>query len=300
MMKRVLSSAGLTLLFLATTSAFAAEGYVTGNVSLRAGPDASYPAVVRLRAGTTVDIDGCVDGWSWCDVSTGDDRGWVSGNYLQEEYEGRRVLVPSYGVRIGIPILSFVFADYWGEHYRQRSWYGNRERWSHVRPQYHSAYIRSDSHTGSYHAHDTRTNSVSQESRTPLYRANQPSRRGEVLPQRSAGSATMNSQPLPTRRDTSIQGDRAHAQSLQHHADASTLRVPTQAATGAAPGSGNQHANRRVEQPRTVAEHTMPAASPRGMREKAAHEPARDNGKGTDKGNDKGNKGKDNKVEEQH
>jgi len=44
----------------------------------------------------------------------------------------------------------------------------------------------------------------------------------------------------------------------------------------------------------------MPAASPRGMREKAAHEPARDNAKGTDKGNDKGNKGKDNKVEEQH
>ena len=38
------------------------------NVSLRAGPDSSYPTVVGLRAGTPVSIAGCVDGWSWCDA----------------------------------------------------------------------------------------------------------------------------------------------------------------------------------------------------------------------------------------
>lgn len=135
-MKRILPIAALGFCFIAVPSAFAAEGYVTGNVSLRAGPDSSYPRVTMLRAGTPVAIEGCVDGWSWCDVATDYERGWVSGNFLQEEYQGRRVLIPQYGLQIGIPIVSFAFGTYWDDHYRRRSWYGNRERWSHVQPQY--------------------------------------------------------------------------------------------------------------------------------------------------------------------
>jgi uncharacterized protein YraI len=120
------------------SSAFAGQGYLVANVTLRAGPDVGYPSVVGLRAGTPVGIEGCVDGWSWCDVTTGYDRGWVSGNYLQEEYQGQRVLVPAYGVQIGIPIVSFVFGSYWDNYYSDRSWYHNRDHWSHVQPHYSS------------------------------------------------------------------------------------------------------------------------------------------------------------------
>jgi uncharacterized protein YraI len=137
-MKRLLTSVLLGTCLLAATSAFAYDGYVTGNVSLRAGPDSSYPTVVRLRAGTPVEIEGCVDDWAWCDVSIRDDRGWVSGAYLQEEYQGRRVLVRDYGVRIGLPIIAFAFGDYWDNHYRGRSWYGSRDRWSRVHTRYYS------------------------------------------------------------------------------------------------------------------------------------------------------------------
>jgi uncharacterized protein YraI len=135
-MKRIPHAAALSFYFLATATAFAADGYITGDVNLRAGPDPSYPSVADLSAGTTVAIEGCVDGWSWCDVATGDSRGWVAGESLQEEYQGQRVLVPEYGVRIGIPVVSFVFATYWQSNYRNRPWYGDRERWSHVTPQY--------------------------------------------------------------------------------------------------------------------------------------------------------------------
>jgi len=135
-MKRTLSITALSFSLFAAVSAFAADGYVTGNVSMYAGPDTSYPSVMMLGTGEPVAIEGCVNGWSWCDVITGDNRGWVPGSYLQEDYQGQRVLVPSYGVQIGIPIVTFVFAVYWDDYYRNRSWYGERERWSRVTPQY--------------------------------------------------------------------------------------------------------------------------------------------------------------------
>ncbi len=143
-MKRLFSRTALSLSIFALTSAFAADGYVTGNVNLRAGPDTSYPRVSMLDAGTPVAIEGCVNGWSWCDVAAGDNRGWVAGNFLQEEYQGQRVFVPEYGVQIGIPIVAFAFGAYWGEHYRNRSWYGERNHWSHIRPQYRPVTMHGD------------------------------------------------------------------------------------------------------------------------------------------------------------
>ena len=150
-MKRILLPALIGFSLFAATSAMAAEGYVTANVNLRAGPDVSYPRVVRLHAGTPVTIEGCVDGWTWCDVWVGDERGWVAADYLQEEYEGRRVYVPTYGMRIGIPIISFAFGDYWGSHYSHRSWYHDRDRYSHIQPSYYHG--GSYSHSGGSYNH---------------------------------------------------------------------------------------------------------------------------------------------------
>src|SRR5512135_3085397 len=135
-MKRMLSTAALGLALCASTAAFAYDGYVTGSVYLRAGPDPGYPTVARLRAGTSVVIECCVDDWTWCDVYNHDDRGWVRANYLQHDYQGHRVLIPQYGVQIGIPIITFVFGSYWDDHYRSRSWYHDRDRYSHVTPHY--------------------------------------------------------------------------------------------------------------------------------------------------------------------
>jgi len=100
-MAHIFSRTLLGLSILASASAFAADGYVTGNVYLRAGPDSSYPSVAMLDAGTPVAIEGCVDGWSWCDVDAGGNRGWAAGDFLQDDYRGQRMLVPQYGVQIG-------------------------------------------------------------------------------------------------------------------------------------------------------------------------------------------------------
>ena len=144
-MKHTLSRTLLSLSILLTASACAADGYVTGNVYLRAGPDPGYPSVAMLDAGTPVSIEGCVNGWSWCDVDAGGDRGWVEGTFLQDDYRGQRVLVPQYGVQIGIPIISFVFVTYWQDHYRNRPWYAQRTHWSQVQPRYQPVVVRDDS-----------------------------------------------------------------------------------------------------------------------------------------------------------
>jgi uncharacterized protein YraI len=147
-MKRTFHLAALGLSLFAIAPVFAADGYVTGNVNLRAGPDTSYPSVVMLPAGAEVAIQGCVDGWSWCDVAAGNERGWVAGDFLQEEYQGQRVLVPEYGMQIGIPVVTFVFGTYWDDNYRHRSWYGNREHWSRITPHYEPASAHRGRHDG--------------------------------------------------------------------------------------------------------------------------------------------------------
>lgn len=109
--------------------ALAVEGYTTANVNLRAGPDAGYPLIDTIPAGAPLDIQGCTSGWEWCDVIFQDERGWVAGNFIQYDYDNQYVLVPRYGMQIGIPIVTFVINSYWSSHYRDRPFYRERTRW---------------------------------------------------------------------------------------------------------------------------------------------------------------------------
>lgn len=118
--------------------ASAADGYVTANVNLRAGPDIGYPRIDTLPAGVSVDIYGCTDGWAWCDVSYRGDRGWIAGNYIDYYDDDRWRPVPDYGAQIGIPIVTFIIGSYWGQHYSDRSFYRERSYW-YRRPMPHRA-----------------------------------------------------------------------------------------------------------------------------------------------------------------
>ncbi len=102
---------------------------VTTELNMRAGPSTGFPVVSVLPDGASVDIYGCVKGYSWCDVSWQGDRGWVSANYLTHSYQGDYVPIYEYGPEIDLPILAFSVDSYWGDYYRNEPWYGRRSHW---------------------------------------------------------------------------------------------------------------------------------------------------------------------------
>ena len=129
-MKKLLAATIASLVLGLPLAASAAEGWVVADISLQAGPDTEYPSITELPAGSPVSIQGCIDGWTWCDVVAGNDRGWVPGTFLEEEYQNRRVVVVDYGPQIRIPVVSFSINSYWDQHYRSRPFYAQRQEFS--------------------------------------------------------------------------------------------------------------------------------------------------------------------------
>lgn len=122
----------LALAMSTAVHAQSADGYLNDDTPLYAGPAPEYPQIEGLPYGTYVSVQGCTDGWEWCDVvSDQGDWGWVPGDYIDYVYEGQPVVVTEYGPRIGIPIVSFSIATYWDEHYRDRPFYRERDSWFH-------------------------------------------------------------------------------------------------------------------------------------------------------------------------
>src|SRR3954470_17215307 len=81
-------------------------------VALRAGPDSQYPFVASFGAGTPLAVQGCTDGYGWCDVIAPNGyRGWVYAGDLAYPYQRREVPIVSYGPMIGIPIVTFALGS---------------------------------------------------------------------------------------------------------------------------------------------------------------------------------------------
>jgi uncharacterized protein YraI len=110
-------------------AAWAQVAYTTQAVNIRAGPDREYPQVAWLPSGVPVTVIGCVDGWRWCDVVAGPNRGWVYAQFLAYPYQNQPVPIISGGAILGLPLITFSIGPYWDNYYRGRPWYGNRTYW---------------------------------------------------------------------------------------------------------------------------------------------------------------------------
>src|SRR5262249_40619648 len=125
-MKYILPLAAATTMLCAAVAANAASGYMVRNAKMYAGPG-EYPEVIGVPQTTPVQIYGCIEGYAWCDVMWKDQRGWVRGDTVQFEHEGRRVVLEP-GVHVDVPIINFEVGGYWDDHYRNRPFYRDRER----------------------------------------------------------------------------------------------------------------------------------------------------------------------------
>ena len=116
--------------------AHAARGFAVESVTLRAGPDITYPAIVNLPVRARLKIDGCIDGYLWCDVSWRGYRGWVDGRYLETNYNNRDLYIADVAPSIAVPVLTFDVNDYWGRYYHDRPFYAERVRYYNIHNNY--------------------------------------------------------------------------------------------------------------------------------------------------------------------
>lgn len=115
-----------------------AENAVTAHTAnVLAGPDDSYPVVAQLDADTPVQVMGCLDDWSWCDVGFEDYRGWMYAPDLTYAYEGGYVPLYTYAPALDITVVSFSVDNYWGRYYQDRPWYSRREEFDRRDPMHH-------------------------------------------------------------------------------------------------------------------------------------------------------------------
>jgi len=135
MRKLKLVGAVIGAMLMGAAAANAAPGYATTDVNMRSGPDTEYPSVEIIPDGTPVEIAGCLDDESWCDVIAGPNRGWVYSEYLAFDRGGNYVLLPDIGIdALRIPAVRFVAADYWNHYYVGRPWYADHARWTAFKP----------------------------------------------------------------------------------------------------------------------------------------------------------------------
>ena len=129
---KTLAVALTTLVALAVVPARAQAqqlAYVSKEVNLRAGPSSDYPVVAILGAGVSITVQGCMSDYRWCDVSVGDNRGWLYAGNIVYPYQGASVPLLTYGTAIGIGVIAFSVGHYWDDYYRARPWYPQRQHW---------------------------------------------------------------------------------------------------------------------------------------------------------------------------
>ena len=121
--------AAASVLLAGATGAAAEEGFARAASNVRAGPDFEYPVITGVGPGEPVFVYGCLSDYSWCDVRARRVRGWMQASRIELLYGGRRVLVPSYAPRIGLPVVRFDIGTYWDRYYRDYDWYDDRYRY---------------------------------------------------------------------------------------------------------------------------------------------------------------------------
>jgi uncharacterized protein YraI len=115
-----------------TTAPLTESGFINQDVELYSGPDYTYPEVALMPAQESMVIYGCVEGYSWCDVSSAGIRGWVPGDNLYLHPYEQSII--HYGPHLTVlPIVVFNRDTYWDHWYRSRPFYHNWYQ-SHPRP----------------------------------------------------------------------------------------------------------------------------------------------------------------------
>jgi uncharacterized protein YraI len=111
-----------------------ATGYANTTTELLAGPNEHFPAIAHVDSGAPVHIMGCVDGFTWCDISWNGNRGWIDAHYLDSDYNNKHVTVIEHGREEHLPVVTFEQKSYWDSYYHDRPFYTEERYWHTTTP----------------------------------------------------------------------------------------------------------------------------------------------------------------------
>lgn len=132
----VLLAASIALPAAAQTQVYVSPGsqvHVRAGAQIHAGPGPEYPRVEYVRFSTTASLYGCLSEVEWCDISTPTARGWVPTYALAVQQNQRFYDFSQSRAWYAYPVITFVIDRYWHDHYRNRDWYRDRDRYRHHR-----------------------------------------------------------------------------------------------------------------------------------------------------------------------
>jgi len=70
-----------------------ATATATSDLNIRSGPGPQYPPTGVIGNGSTVAVEGCIQGSQWCQVDYNGTTGWAYGQYMTMNYQGRTVVI---------------------------------------------------------------------------------------------------------------------------------------------------------------------------------------------------------------
>lgn len=128
----ILAAAAVVLTVAAAPKAEAAyyDGVAATKLNVRAGPSGNYPVIGQIGRGAPLNVRGCVQGYRWCDVSTGGFRGWVAGKNIRANYRTRSDSISVLGSLLGLNVVTYDEPTYWRTYYYDRDFYRTKYGWN--------------------------------------------------------------------------------------------------------------------------------------------------------------------------
>ncbi len=103
----VIAIAGLSHAAEAKTHMRSVEWTSYSGVNLRAGPGTNFPVVATLPKNAILNIGGCLQDFSWCQVRNNNAQGWVSGRYVCT-FDGRHFIrIYDSGPAYAVPVIVY-------------------------------------------------------------------------------------------------------------------------------------------------------------------------------------------------
>lgn len=85
----------------------AASATATTDLNIRSGPGPQYASIGFIATGKSADVQGCLQGSKWCQVSYNGTSGWAYSDYLTADLSGTAVVLTDRYPDVGVPVVTY-------------------------------------------------------------------------------------------------------------------------------------------------------------------------------------------------